>query len=227
MKNIWARILRAFVQNTKGNYIWLIAPDGKRRSVYSLPNCKFKFRGINNNVYLYEPINDMHLFVDVSNNTNITIHPGGQMNLYIYRGTYGLYGDANLVIEKGFVSTGQVRINLCNGNPIDVTIGRDCLFAGNIDIRTGDYHAIFAKDTGKLLNYDQCVRIGNHVWVASDVFISKGVVISDNSVIGAHSVVTRKFNEGNVIIAGTPAKIVKGNIDWDVRSILDYEKSLK
>ena len=47
-----------FVQNTKGNYIWLIAPDGKRRSVYSLPNCKFKFRGINNNVYLYEPINE-------------------------------------------------------------------------------------------------------------------------------------------------------------------------
>ena len=42
----------------------------------------------------------------------------------------------------------------------------------------------------------------------------KKVEIQDGSVVGANSVVTKKFNEPNIIIAGNPAKIIRRNILW-------------
>lgn len=108
-----------------------------------------------------------------------------------------------------------------------MTIGMGCMFSWNIEIRTGDYHTIIDKETRKILNYNEDVIIGNHVWVGSDVYIGKGVKIADNSVVGAHSVVTRKFDETNVVIAGVPAKIVKRNIDWNYRSVSLYKKTIQ
>ena len=35
------------------------------------------------------------------------------------------------------------------------------------------------------------------------------MIIADNSIVGWGSIVTKEFNEPNVIIAGIPAKIVK------------------
>ena len=46
------------------------------------------------------------------------------------------------------------------------------------------------------------------------LFRSKGVNIANNSVIGASAVVTKGFEESNVIIAGNPAKVIKRGINW-------------
>ena len=53
------------------------------------------------------------------------------------------------------------------------------------------------------------VKIGNNVWIGANVVILPGVEIGDNTVIGAGSIVTKSFKEGNCIIAGNPAKIIK------------------
>lgn len=45
--------------------------------------------------------------------------------------------------------------------------------------------------------------------------ILKGSQISNNTVVGAGTIVTKKYEEPNCILAGNPAKIVKRNIDWD------------
>ena len=52
----------------------------------------------------------------------------------------------------------------------------------------------------------------------------KNVKIADNSIVGWGSIVTKEFNEPNVIIAGIPAKIVKRGINWDRRCINKYLK---
>ena len=49
--------------------------------------------------------------------------------------------------------------------------------------------------------------------------IGKNVSIADNSIVGWGSIVTRRFDEPNVVIAGIPARIVKRGIDWDRKSI--------
>ena len=48
-----------------------------------------------------------------------------------------------------------------------------------------------------------------------DTILLKNTQVADNSIIGAASVVTKKFNDSNVIIAGNPAKVIKGDITWE------------
>ncbi len=54
----------------------------------------------------------------------------------------------------------------------------------------------------------QGIKIGDNCWIGSGVVFLDGSSISDGTVVAANSVVTKKFPE-NVVIAGTPAKIIK------------------
>ncbi len=61
------------------------------------------------------------------------------------------------------------------------------------------------------------IEIGDHVWLGMNVFVGKNSEIADNSVVGWGSVVTRKFKEKGIVIAGNPAVKVKENINWSRR----------
>jgi acetyltransferase-like isoleucine patch superfamily enzyme len=95
-----------------------------------------------------------------------------------------------------------------------ITIGDDCMFAYDIDVRTGDSHSIVDVATGERVNFAKDITIGNHVWVGAHAILLKGVRVSDHSVIATGSVVTRSFEEKNVVISGNPAVVVKQNISW-------------
>jgi acetyltransferase-like isoleucine patch superfamily enzyme len=94
-----------------------------------------------------------------------------------------------------------------------VVIGEECMFANDIDVRTGDSHSILDAATGERINFAENVTIGRHVWVASHVIILKGVELGENSVVAAGSVVTRSCGPGS-ILAGNPAKAIKDGISW-------------
>lgn len=81
-------------------------------------------------------------------------------------------------------------------------------------INTSDYHGIFDASTGERLNKARSIYIGDKVWLAPFVTVLKGTTIKNDSVVGTHSVVTKAFDESNVVIAGNPARIVKHNICW-------------
>ncbi len=98
-----------------------------------------------------------------------------------------------------------------------VIIGQDCMFAYDIDIRTGDSHSIIDRTTGVRINAARDVTIGNHVWVAAHAIILKGVTIADDCVIGTGSVVVDSLAEPGVIAAGNPAKVIKRQITWTRR----------
>jgi acetyltransferase-like isoleucine patch superfamily enzyme len=96
-----------------------------------------------------------------------------------------------------------------------IDIGRDCMLSTEILIRTGDKHSILEAHSGERLNPARDVRIADRVWVGRDVQILKGTVLHPESVVGACSVVSRAFEEGNCVVAGVPAQIVKRSIRWD------------
>lgn len=96
----------------------------------------------------------------------------------------------------------------------NVSIGNHCLFSREIEIRSTDVHKIYDLDTDQHLNPSKDIKIGNRVWMGIGALISKGSVIQDDSIVGAKSFVNKSFEEKNVIIAGTPAKIIKSNIYW-------------
>lgn len=95
-----------------------------------------------------------------------------------------------------------------------VDIGEDCMFAYDIDIRTGDSHSILDLATMQRLNFAENVRIDRHVWVAAHCTVLKGVHIREGSVVATGACVTKAFEESNVVLAGNPAKVVKRQITW-------------
>lgn len=104
-----------------------------------------------------------------------------------------------------------------------VSIGDDSQLSWGIDIWCTDAHTITNLE-GEPINFAKSIEIGKHVWIGKDAKVGKNTKISDNSIVGWGSIVTKEFNETNVIIAGTPAKIVKRGINWDRRCINKYLK---
>lgn len=96
-----------------------------------------------------------------------------------------------------------------------ITVGDDCMFSSDIEIRTGDSHSIINTITDKRINPSADVLIGNHVWLTAHVRVMKGAVLPDNSIVGNSAIVTNKFDKGNSVYAGIPAKHIKDNINWD------------
>lgn len=115
-------------------------------------------------------------------------------------------------IGNGVRTFGKSQFAVIEGK--EIFVGNDCLFADNVQIRTGDSHSIISQ--GKRINPSQDVHIENHVWVCADSTVLKGVSIGHDSVIGAKSLVTKSFCN-NVLIAGHPATEMKKDISWDIQ----------
>lgn len=94
-----------------------------------------------------------------------------------------------------------------------IIMGKNCLLAYDIDIRTTDSHSILDVGTKERLNHAKDVIIEDHVWIGACAKILKGVSIGRDSVIGLGSVVTKSI-PCNCVVAGNPAKVIKENISW-------------
>lgn len=66
---------------------------------------------------------------------------------------------------------------------------------------------VIAKDRGK----EAAPKIGKNCNIGPGVKIYGDIIIGDNTIIGANAVVNKSFPEGNMVIAGIPAKKVAEN----------------
>ncbi len=173
--------------------------------------------GNNNSINLGKllfPVNESigltGLMINVGNPPEDTIDPG--VNRYA--------NNCKIDIGDNTIFCG-VRLFLQDSNT-SISIGNDCMFSWGIDVWCTDVHTVTDLE-GNPLNFSESIEIGNHVWVGKDVKISKNTKISADSIVGWGSIVTKKFDETNVVIAGNPAKIVKRNINWNFRDLGNYQ----
>lgn len=96
----------------------------------------------------------------------------------------------------------------------DISIGEQCMFSREVEIRTTDAHSLFDSKSGKRLNMPAGVHIGDRVWIGTRSLISKGTKISDDCVVGAMSFVSGTFYESGVVIAGVPARVIRQGVTW-------------
>lgn len=179
----------------------IISPTG-------LVNCHFQFLGKNNEVIISPKANLQNVFLEcVGDNNKIIIGENVSMHGY-----WRLGFDCTLKIGNKTSSTNPVYITCAEHTCI--TIGEDCMFSTNNQIRTDDSHAIYDVNTGKRVNPSKNIVIGNHVWVAYGATILGGAEIGQGSVIGAYSLV-KKAIPNNCIAAGLPAKVIRKNIFWE------------
>lgn len=128
-------------------------------------------------------------------------------------GNFDVYSGASIYVnEKAELCLGRdgYMNNNCRINAFQrVEIGDRVIMGEECYIRDSDDHAF--KDSTKPVAAD--IHIGNHVWMGARVTVLKGVTIGDGSVVAAGSVVCRDIPP-HCLAAGTPARVIKTNIEW-------------
>lgn len=86
-----------------------------------------------------------------------------------------------------------------------ITIGRGSYIAPNVGIITGNH---------RLDNLDEHeegrdVVIGERCWIGMNAVVLPGVVLGNYTIVAAGAVVTKSFPEGQQIIGGSPARVLK------------------
>ena len=196
-------------QNSGGKHNKIIlVKNGKERCVHALSGCEIYFRGDNNTVKIYSPLNRLHLQVKMYGNSELLIHTSKFLDRRVK-----ILGMSNSKVFVGadLFTNAECLMDCADG--ADIHIGKDCIFSDFVELRTGDGHTIL-NTNGEKINFNKSIYIGNHVWLGKYVMVLKGAGVSDNSVVGAHSVVTKKFDDKGVVIVGMPAKIIKTGVNW-------------
>lgn len=86
-----------------------------------------------------------------------------------------------------------------------IYIGKGTYIAQNVGIITENHNPynldehLPAKD----------VHIGTECWIGMNSIILPGVTLGNRTIVGGGSIVTHSFPEGNCVIAGSPAKIIR------------------
>lgn len=175
-----------------------------------LINCSFDIVGNNNEIQVMKGciLNNVKFYIQGNDNL-IVLHDDVK-----YNGT--LWTTCNRsCIEIGKNTTTEHNVNMqIAEDDMKIEVGNDCMFSSNISIWTQDWHKIY-DEKGQRINNAKNIKIKNHVWIGYDSKILKGVTIGNNNIIGTDTVVTKSFEEENVVIAGNPGKIVKRGINWN------------
>lgn len=126
-------------------------------------------------------------------------------------------GNSKITIGEKCTFGESLFIRACQSSVVN--IGNDNMFSLNVNIYSGDGHAVFDVETGERTldiineNPKNSTILGDHVWVGLNAMILGSTNIGRSSIIGAGAVVKGKF-PNNCAIAGNPAKIVRKNVTW-------------
>ncbi|RLA55995.1 MAG: acyltransferase [Gammaproteobacteria bacterium] len=88
----------------------------------------------------------------------------------------------------------------------EIILGNGVMLANGAYVTDSDWHTIYDRTVRD--ERPMPVRIGDNVWLGDHSTVLKGVTIGENSVVAARAVVTRDVPP-NVVVAGSPAKVVK------------------
>lgn len=69
--------------------------------------------------------------------------------------------------------------------------------------------------------------IGDALYLSTGAKITSKITLGDNISVGANSVVNKSLPEGNVMIAGAPAKVIKPAEPWYIRDGKSFTDKVK
>ena len=177
---------------------------------FSSQESRLSISGDNNQVSIHPNTNIKSINIYINGDNNIL-----KFDENVHIDNLSIYCEGNncsFIISRGSYISSAVFILAESGTGIK--IGKNCMFAGGIEIRTGDSHGIFDISSKVRINHGKNVVIGDYVWVANGATILKGANIPNGSIIGSKSLVCGKLDFENSIYVGIPAKAVKKNVAW-------------
>ncbi len=174
-----------------------------------ITKCQINVHGSGNKIIIGNYCNIQESLITINGNNN-TLFIGDSCNIISANPHFEDDGGLIYIGDKTCIA-GRTHIACIEGKKIK--IGSNCLFSSDITIRVGDSHSILDME-GKRINPSKDVNIGDHVWIGNKTIILKGSEIADDSIVGSGAVVSGKYTDNNVVIAGNPAKIIKRDITW-------------
>ncbi|MCR4508399.1 acyltransferase [Pseudomonas sp. 32.2.56] len=178
---------------------------------YLMKKVTIKLGGRNNRLIIGEGVEISHCEIRIDGENNLveigarTRFSSGKIYLRHTSGQHIRIG-VDTTVEGAYLLIDEAA---------SIDIGNDCMLSTDILIRTGDKHSIIDVESGKRINPSRDVCIADRVWIGRDVQILKGTVLHQETIVGACSLVSKAFDEGNCVVAGVPAKIVKRGVRWD------------
>lgn len=193
-----------------------------------LINTTIEAEGDNNKLVSEDFVKYEHTLISLFDNNN----------LFKIATTKNFIKDAKIYIEEGGLlqigknsglQNGDLHIVVNNGYNITpkIIIGDNVRIAKSAIIRASDGHALLDKNTGMPINPPKDVIIGNNVWIASRCTILKGTEIPNGSMVAACALVNKKFDKENIMLAGTPAKVIREDILWDINNYRECMEKLE
>lgn len=127
---------------------------------------------------------------------------------------------SKIISPENIQGSGSSRfrpMGMAIGNYIDARSG--IIVEENVHV--GPQVAIISRNHN-LCDYDTYTDEGpvilhRNCWLATGCRILPGVELGEHTVVGAGAVVTHSFPEGNQLIAGNPAKVVKQLPEYKIR----------
>ena len=156
---------------------------------------------------------------DEFNNTRARDNAGRTRILHELLGTVGenVWIEPPLRVAYGnHVHLGDgvyVNFNLTLVDDVDIYVGDRVMFAPNVTVTTTGHpvHPDLRRDGSQ---FSATVHIEHDVWIGAGAIILPGVTIGAGSIVGAGSVVTANV-PANVVVAGTPARVIREINDSD------------
>ena len=112
--------------------------------------------------------------------------------------------NAKIIIGNNCFFNNNCSIN-CKS---EIIIGSDCLFGENVKFYDHDHifnHKGLIRNNG--YNTGK-IKIGNNVWLCSDVIILRGSTIGDNCVIGAKEIIKKSVNSNCIVVNNESKNII-------------------
>ena len=189
-----------FVDEGEGN--WTNHLDMDR------PPYRLEMYGRGNQIRL-DPRADLSgFFIKVKGNNNIVAIAKD----CVLRGLVYVQGNKSSLRVASHTTAAGVRFSV--GARASITVGRDCMFSRNIEIRCSDEHPMYDLDSREEINAGRNVDIGEHVWIGEGVRVLKGMTIASGSIVGTGSMITRPLTEANGVYVGSPARLVRSRTAW-------------
>lgn len=118
-----------------------------------------------------------------------------------------------VILNGGVVATRCAVVDARNGG--SVVAAYDQLWAADVYIATDDMHRLEDRATGQRINaYGGQIRLGRHVWLCRDAVITGDVEIGEHTVVGLRSMVRNQKVGDHVVVAGTPARVLREGVTW-------------
>lgn len=129
----------------------------------------------------------------------------------------------NAVFDSGFFTANSGSVIIVDKK---ITFGEDVMLGRNVMIYDSDFHQL-KNEEGKQINSPKEVKIGNHVWLTSNINILKGVTIGQDSLVTAQTVINKDMPEHSIIAGMAMGKSIKDQVNWSRSRTSKYESVLR